>query len=946
MHQDSLRIRGVRVHNLRNVDLDLPRGQVVVFTGPSGSGKSSLAFDTLYAEGQRRYVESLSVYARQFVGQFERPDVDALDGLSPTIAIEQKVVSSNPRSTVGTITEVHDHLRVLWARLGHQHCAQCGAPVGAADPDEILRDLQALPEGTRYVLLAPLVRNRKGEFRDLFDRLRSDGIVRARIDGVVRLTEGVDRLHRNTRHSIEAVIDRCIARPGRGDTRLRQSVHTALKLGDGRLIVAWESGPRAGEERYFSVRNWCEPCGIAFPDLTQQSFSFNSPLGRCPTCFGLGETETMDPARIVPDPSLSIADGALAPFARQQSREARLQWRILLGFCTYHDIPLRTPWGKLSTPHRTLLMEGAQEEEALPVQGRKRPVRTRFPGVLALLMQRYRDTESPATRDFYSRFLRLDPCPDCHGARLRAESRAVRFAGLGIQEISALSISDAIRRLEAVTLHGRDAVIGRDLLQATLTRLRFLDDVGLGYLSLDRAGPSLSGGEAQRIRLASQLGSELTGVLYILDEPSIGLHQRDNRRLIDTLRKLRDAGNSVLVVEHDRETIEEADHVVDFGPGAGSHGGEVVFSGSPDALRDAEGNLTGDYLAGRRTIPIPLRRSAGHAGWVEIVGASRNNLQNVDVRLPVATFTCVTGVSGAGKSTLVNEILLPGASAAVLDGIQEASGCTAIRGLDTFNKVVEIDQRPIGRTPRSNPATYTKVFDEIRKLFARLPEAQIYGYTPSRFSFNTPGGRCDACSGAGVLRIEMTFLSDVFVRCETCQGKRFNDATLRVHYHGHSISSILDMRISDALELFAPHPTIRRGLQTLVDVGLGYLTLGQPSTTLSGGEAQRIKLARELARRDTGNTLYILDEPSTGLHFEDIRKLLDVVQRLVQAGNTVVMIEHNLDIIKTADYVVDMGPEGGDAGGRVLAAGTPEDVARVSESHTGRFLAEELERTP
>jgi len=939
MH-DHIIIRGATEHNLKSVDLDVPRKRFVVFTGPSGSGKSSLAFDTLFAEGQRRYVESLSVYARQFVSQLEKPGYTELIGLSPTVSIEQKSISHNPRSTVGTITEVHDHLRVLYARLGVQHCHSCGDEVGRVDPQQIARTLIALPEGTKFLLLAPLVRNRKGEFRDLFARLRSRGFVRARIDGEVVELSGLDKVRKQVRHTIDVVVDRLVARERLAD-RIRDSVATALEIGEGRLLVHFDSGPNEGTEKLYSTDLYCSSCDLAFPVLTQQSFSFNSPLGMCPTCRGLGVVRGMDPDRVVPDRTLSISKGAVKPLAGRSNKAHRTFKRLFDAWIAKHEVDRRAPWSDLPEHARHVLLHGADEKESLLPKGRKRAINVKFQGVLDFLDAQYRVAETDNSKAWYEQWTRAETCDDCDGSRLRSESRAVRFADRSIVDLSTMAISDARAHLVEATLDGDDATIGGELLDEIRARLGFLENVGVGYLSLHRAGPTLSGGEAQRIRLASQLGSELTGVLYVLDEPSIGLHQRDNRKLIETLTALRDRGNSVIVVEHDRETMEAADFVVDFGPGAGAHGGEVTWAGSPDGLTEAEGNVTGDYLSGRKTIAVPETRREGNGALV-IRGARANNLQDLDVRFPIGTFTCVTGVSGAGKSTLVNGILYPAIANRVYEPIREVAAHDRIEGIERIDKIIRIDQQPIGRTPRSNPATYTKVFDDIRDMFSKLPESRMYGYKKGRFSFNVAGGRCEECQGAGRTRIEMGFLSDVYVRCETCRGKRFNDATLRVRYRGQNISDVLSMPISDAAELFDAHPKIRRRLDTLVDVGLGYIQLGQPSTTLSGGEAQRVKLSRELAKIATGDTMYILDEPSTGLHFDDIAKLLKVVDRLVEAGNTVVMVEHNLDIIKVADHVIDLGPEGGAGGGAVVAFGTPEQVATVAASHTGRFLAAEL----
>ncbi len=934
---DWLIVKGSRVHNLRSVDVKIPKRKFIVFTGVSGSGKSSLAFDTLFAEGQRRYVESLSVYARQFLGKMEKPDVDEIVGLSPTVSIEQKTISHNPRSTVGTITEVYDHLRVLFAQLGVQHCHKCDDPVGSSDANRIVRTLSAFEPRTRFMILAPLVRNRKGEFRDLFEKLRRDGFTRVRVDGEMLHLDEVEKLRKTYRHDIDVVVDRLVAKDGI-ETRLRDAVETALGIGEERMVLVLDSGPDAGTERLFSTKNYCVRCSISYPALTHQSFSFNSPMGMCPTCRGLGTRAAMDPDKVIPDPSVSIGAGCFEPLRRRMTKAERWNWRLLEAVCKSENINRRTPWEELPQSERDLLLNGAAEAELLEVKGRKNRVRVRFEGVLPYLHRRLVEADTEAKTERLSKYLFQTPCDDCSGTRLRKESASVRFSGMVLPDVASTSIDDAVERFSSVELSGEDKIVGEELVAEVSSRLRFLQEVGLGYLALNRGGPTLSGGEAQRIRLARQIGSELTGVLYVLDEPSIGLHQRDNIRLLGTLSRLRDGGNTVLVVEHDQETIEAADWVVDFGPGAGLHGGEVTFEGPVEDLASATSSVTADYVSGRRKIEVPTERRKPGKKAVKIVGARANNLRDVTVSFPCGILTCVTGVSGAGKSTLVNEILYPAVANHLYKDIRDIALHRRITGLDHHDKVVRIDQKPIGRTPRSNPATYTKVFDEIRKIFSSLPEAKIYGYKPGRFSFNVAGGRCEACSGSGLLRIEMHFMADVFVQCEQCRGKRFNDATLRVKYRNASISDVLNMTFEDAHELFEPYPKVARVLKTVVDVGLGYIRLGQPSPTLSGGEAQRMKLSRELAKVATGETLYILDEPSTGLHFDDIQKLMKVLQTLVDSGNTVLIIEHNLDIVKCADHVIDLGPEGGSGGGYVVAAGTPEQVAQVAESHTGTYL--------
>mgnify|MGYP002631554523 CR=1 FL=1 len=932
---DHIDVKGAREHNLQNVNLRIPRKKLVVFTGPSGSGKSSLAFDTLFAEGQRRYVESLSAYARQFLGQMEKPKVDAIRGLSPTISIEQKSGGTNPRSTVGTITEILDHLRVMYARLGDQQCHNCGKPVGGTSSDEIVRQILSLEDGKRFMLLAPVARNRKGEYKDIFAGFLADGFTRVLVDGETLTLEPGLKLDKNKRHNIDVIVDRLVARADARE-RIADSVELALRVGEGVCGIQVVDGGA----QTFSIHNACEDCGLAFPELSPQSFSFNSPVGMCPCCNGLGEEASMDPDLIVPDQELSLNDGAVVPW--KQGDSTTWTWEIIRGVCTKFRIDEDKPWKKLTERQRTVLMYGSDKEISVEWK-RKRSQgtwTTTFEGVANTLMRRYRETTSAKQRDLYAAFLSTRACSECGGGRLRKESNAVLVGGRRLVEVCTDTIQDALDWIERLELLGNKATIGKDLVREIAGRLQFLVNVGLEYLSLNRPGPTLSGGEMQRIRLASQLGSELSGVLYVLDEPSIGLHARDNQRLLATLERLRDMGNSVVVVEHDAETMENADWVVDFGPGAGRKGGEIVFSGTCEDMKADPNSLTGQYLSGRRTIPVPGSRRKGTGKKLKITNAHANNLKNLNVVFELGTFTCVTGVSGAGKSTLVNQILVPMASRKLFRNSTAVAGAhDRVQGLGYIDKVIEIDQKPIGRTPRSNPATYVKVFDDIRAAFANLPEARMYGYDKGRFSFNVAGGRCEACQGGGQKKIEMHFLADVYVPCEVCQGRRFNDATLKVRYKGHSINEILNLSVDDALELFTAVPRIHRILGTLADVGLGYIHLGQPSPTLSGGEAQRVKLSRELAKVATGRTLYVLDEPSTGLHFEDIRKLLAVVDRLVDAGNTVVMIEHNLDIIKTADRVLDLGPEGGRKGGHIVAAGTPEQVAKVPSSWTGVALA-------
>lgn len=943
MSTKSIHVRGAKVHNLKNVDVDLPRNQLIVFTGPSGSGKSSLAFDTIFAEGQRRYVESMSVYARQFLNRSAKPEVEEVRGLAPTISIEQKSTSNNPRSTVGTVTEIYDHLRMMWSKIGEQRCYSCGETLGTATPETIVSILSEAAEGLKFQILAPLVRNRRGEFRELFESLRARGMTRARVDGEVVLLEDIDKLHKETRHTIDAVIDRLIVKPGM-EVRLKEAVHRALEVADGQLTILWDSGPDAGKERLFSTDNYCVACEIAYPPLSHQSFSFNSPLGRCPGCYGLGTERRMAEARLVPDPTLSINKDAIALFSGYQTREYRAFKRVFDGFVRLHGISRTTPWQELPEAHRVMLMDGVREVETLSITGRKTPLRVAFQGVKAWVLSLYDASDTEAKSQYYGNFLSNETCGECGGTRLRAESRAVTIDEASIAEVVAWSIDEAHGFFEGLALAGRRFALGDEMRREVVERLGFLRNVGLNYLSLSRPAPSLSGGEAQRIRLASQLGAKLSGVLYVLDEPSIGLHQRDNAALIQTLLELKERGNHIIVVEHDRDTIEAADWVVDFGPGAGTQGGYVEFSGTPKDFLGKDGNLTADYLTGRKRIVIPEKRREGRGASIVVRGARENNLKGIDVAFPLGTFICVTGVSGAGKSTLVHELLFPAAHNHSYRTEHRIGRCAGIDGLEHIDKVIQIDQAPIGRTPRSNPATYTKVFDEIRKLFSELPESKIYGYKPGRFSFNVGDGRCGHCQGNGVEKIEMRFLADVEVPCPICRGRRFNDATLRVKFGGHSIADILAMPITDAAVLFHDYTNIRRTLQTLVDVGLGYLTLGQSSTTLSGGEAQRVKLSRQLSRVATGDTLYILDEPSTGLHFEDIQKLLAVIDRLVSAGNTVLVIEHNLDIICAADHLIDIGPDGGGDGGELMATGTPEEVASLDRGYTARFVREELQR--
>ena len=936
---DRIEVVGAREHNLSIDELSLPKRKLVVFTGVSGSGKSSLAFDTLFAEGQRRYVESLSSYARQFLGRLDRPDVERLRGLSPTIAIEQKAASSNPRSTVGTITEIYDYLRVLYARAGQQHCHQCGKPVQGQSAEEIVGEIRALGEGTRVSLLAPLVKHRKGHYRELFVKLGASGFARVRVDGVVHRVDEAPALDKKKKHDIEAVVDRLTVRDDEVG-RLTESVELALHEGEGELLVEIKDGPTLG----FSEHRTC--CGVSFPELSPQSFSFNSPLGMCTACNGLGRVDAIDPDLVVQDKSLSIREGAIKPWATSMQRAEGWRYRIIKSMSEACRVNLDTPWKKLPKKKRDLVLFGVDERIDVSWHNKRTGSRgnfaVKFEGVLNLLTRRMKDTTSERMRLQYLKYFSDQPCGECHGKRLRPESLAVLLGGRTVADVSAMTVAAASEHFESLELTPRAQQIAAGVMREVNSRLKFLLNVGLNYLTLDRSGPTLSGGEAQRIRLASQLGSELSGVMYVLDEPS---HRPPPARQPDgwwpRCKRLRDLGNTVLVVEHDEETIRESDHVVDFGPGASQLGGAVVFSGTPKALARCKTSLTGQYLSGKRRIEIPRERRKP-SQWITIKGARENNLRGVDVALPIGCLTAVTGVSGAGKSSLVNGILLPALSRALHNSSARVGPHDSIEGLEVLDKVIAIDQKPIGRTPRSNPGTYTKAFDEIRTIFAQLPDARARGFKPGRFSFNVKGGRCEACSGDGVVKVEMHFLSDVYVPCEVCHGQRYNAQTLSVRYRGKNIAQVLETSVDECFEMFQSYPRLAHILETLVEVGLGYVHLGQPAPTMSGGEAQRVKLSRELGKRQTGRTLYVLDEPTTGLHFEDIKKLLGVLMRLVETGNTVVVIEHNLDVIKHADWIVDLGPEGGSGGGRVIAKGPPERVARSKRSYTGQFLRDML----
>jgi len=940
---DKLVVRGAREHNLKDVSIELPRDALIVFTGLSGSGKSSLAFDTIFAEGQRRYVESLSAYARQFLGQMDKPDVDFIEGLSPAVSIDQKSTNRNPRSTVGTITEVYDYFRLLFARAGRPHCPECGKAVSRQSPQQIVDQILTMPATTKFQVLAPVVRERKGEFVDLFAELVTQGYSRARVDGeIIQLTEP-PKLKKQEKHTIEVVIDRLTAK-AESKSRLTDSIETALKLGDGLVLLDFVDAKSGEKEHSYSEHLACHDCNLSFEELEPRSFSFNSPFGACAECSGIGTKLEVDEELIIPDDSISINEGAIAPWAGGQSSEYFL--RLLEALALELKFSLDNPWKKLSVKAKEAIMNGFDFEVHVKYKnryGRVRNYSTGFEGVIPFIHRRHGETDSDYSRDKYEAYMRETPCPACKGARLKPEVLAVTLGGKSIAEVCALSIDDCATFLKQVTLNKREAQIAERVMKEVHARLGFLLDVGLDYLSLDRPAATLSGGEAQRIRIATQIGSGLVGVLYVLDEPSIGLHQRDNRRLIETLTRLRDLGNTLIVVEHDEETIRTADWVVDIGPGAGEHGGKIVVSGSYEELIASKESITGAYLSGRRSIEIPkIRRAVDPKRQLVIKGAKENNLKDVEVSIPLGLFVSVTGVSGSGKSTLVNDILYT-TLANKLNGARLVPGRhRTITGIDQLDKVVHVDQSPIGRTPRSNPATYTGVFDKVRALFAETTEAKVRGYQQGRFSFNVKGGRCENCSGDGTITIEMNFLPDVYVPCEVCHGARYNRETLEVHYKGKTIAEVLDMPIEIAHAFFESVPTIARYLKTLCDVGLGYVRLGQSAPTLSGGEAQRVKLATELQRRSTGRTIYVLDEPTTGLHFEDVNKLLGVLKRLVESGNTVIVIEHNLDVIKSSDWVIDMGPEGGFRGGTVVAEGSPEDVAKVKASYTGQYLAEVL----
>lgn len=939
--RDEIVIRGAREHNLKNLNLTIPRDKLIVFTGLSGSGKSSLAFDTIYAEGQRRYVESLSSYARQFLGQMEKPDVDTIEGLSPAISIDQKSTNNNPRSTVGTVTEIHDYLRLLYARIGIPHCPKCGRVIRRQTVDEVVEQVMAFGEGARVQIIAPAVRGRKGEHVKLLEQIQKDGYVRVKVDGEIYDIADVPKLDKKLKHTIDVIVDRIVVRAG-AESRLAGSLETAFAFGAGLAKVEHN-----GEEQLFSENYACPDCGVSIEELTPRMFSFNNPYGACPTCSGLGALMKIDPALIVPNEELSLRQGAINVTGWQSSNTASIAGMYLAALGEKYGFDMDTPFNKLSEQARHAILYGTGNER-IHIEYRREfgegSYDSPFEGVIPNLERRYKETQSDYMKHEIEEYMANIPCPDCKGKRLKSESLAVTVGGMNIAQLSDMTVRHAREKLSALTLNKTEEMIAGRILKEIDSRLGFLISVGLDYLTLSRAAGTLSGGEAQRIRLATQIGSSLVGVLYILDEPSIGLHQRDNAKLIDTLKGMRDIGNTLIVVEHDEETMLNADYIVDIGPGPGEHGGEVVFAGTPEEIMTDEKSITGKYLSGREYIAVPAKRRETGENWLQIRGARANNLKNVNVDIPLGVFTCVTGVSGSGKSSLVNEVLKKTLLRDLNRARTRPGEHDEILGIDKLDKIIDIDQSPIGRTPRSNPATYTGLFDLIRDVFAQTPDAKMRGYTNGRFSFNVKGGRCEACRGDGILKIEMHFLPDIYVPCEVCGGKRYNRETLEVKYKGKTIADVLDMTVEEALKFFAPLPKLARKLQTLYDVGLGYIRLGQLSTTLSGGEAQRVKLATELARRDTGRTLYVLDEPTTGLHTDDVKRLIAILQRLCDGGSTVVVIEHNLDVIKTADYIIDLGPEGGDMGGTIVCTGTPEQVAQNKKSYTGIYLKPMLEK--
>ena len=939
--RDEIVIRGAREHNLKNLNLTIPRDKLIVFTGLSGSGKSSLAFDTIYAEGQRRYVESLSSYARQFLGQMEKPDLDTIEGLSPAISIDQKSTSNNPRSTVGTVTEIHDYLRLLYARIGIPHCPKCGRVIRRQTVDEVVEQVMAFGEGARVQIIAPAVRGRKGEHVRLLEQIQKDGYVRVKVDGEIYDIADVPKLDKKLKHTIDVIVDRIVVRAG-AESRLAGSLETAFAFGAGLAKVEHN-----GEEQLFSENYACPDCGVSIEELTPRMFSFNNPYGACPTCSGLGALMKIDPALIVPNEELSLRQGAINVTGWQSSNTASIAGMYLAALGDKYGFDMDTPFNKLSEQARHAILYGTGNER-IHIEYRREfgegSYDSPFEGVIPNLERRYKETQSDYMKHEIEEYMANIPCPDCKGKRLKSESLAVTVGGMNIAQLSDMTVRHAREKLSALTLNKTEEMIAGRILKEIDSRLGFLISVGLDYLTLSRAAGTLSGGEAQRIRLATQIGSSLVGVLYILDEPSIGLHQRDNAKLIDTLKGMRDIGNTLIVVEHDEETMLSADYIVDIGPGPGEHGGEVVFAGTPEEIMTDEKSITGKYLSGREYIAVPAKRRETGENWLQIRGARANNLKNVNVDIPLGVFTCVTGVSGSGKSSLVNEVLKKTLLRDLNRARTRPGEHDEILGIDKLDKIIDIDQSPIGRTPRSNPATYTGLFDLIRDVFAQTPDAKMRGYTNGRFSFNVKGGRCEACRGDGILKIEMHFLPDIYVPCEVCGGKRYNRETLDVKYKGKTIADVLDMTVEEALKFFAPLPKLARKLKTLYDVGLGYIRLGQSSTTLSGGEAQRVKLATELARRDTGRTLYVLDEPTTGLHTDDVKRLIAILQRLCDGGSTVVVIEHNLDVIKTADYIIDLGPEGGDMGGTIVCTGTPEQVAQNKKSYTGIYLKPMLEK--